>query len=166
MALELLDVVAKIKSITPRKRGSADSSEIGLVARLELELTAADVLPYFHDSLNHFLFSEHGLRFSSAMESFNWKPAMKNMELDLAGLHFKGVDLGKFKITPFIENTPPLPAVEGDETEIVVDDPNKIRLAMNASMILNSGSDLGVLALLINDEVSLSVKPMQMGLDV
>lgn len=157
MAIELDNVAAVIQHINARKIGDEHAKVLACDLKIEIDVEAGDVLPYFDATLGNFLFTETGVRYP-AMGEIGWDGEMGDMEMDLAGFSFRSVRLSKFKIAPKWE----MPKrrddkqMEFDETEI---DPRRVVLTFTASFQPQS-TEFATIAELLAEQATISVRAM------
>lgn len=156
MALELIDVVARILSVVPKKVGKKDDDPLALTVKLEFSLKASEVLAYFHPSLSGFLYAENGLRFGSGIHSINWREEHSNMQLECLQTVLYAKKLKSYSIVPYIDSQ------AGDDPE----DNQKIWLSCTAIIDIKdvAPSPLPLLCEMINAEMDMTIRPSQLSL--
>ena len=157
MAIEIIDEVAKILSVAPKKVGKKDDAPLAITVKLEFSLKASDVLPYFHPSLGGFLYAENSLRFGSGIRSIEWCEEHSNMQIELLEKVLYAKKIKNYKIVPFVD-------IQDDDP----DQNQKIWLSCTAIIDI---SDVGVSPLqllceMINTQISMTIKPSQLSLEL
>ena len=159
--LELENQVALVREVIPRKVGPADAQELHATIELNLKAPASELLPYFHPSLNHFLFCDEGLRIPQLGE-FKWDLEMKHMEFSVLGQTFLDAVRKAFKIRPHLhqpEQDPELPEFEPADF-------HHIDVSFKVDLRIEEGRQLAILAEMIGYEVQISLRASQQELDL
>jgi hypothetical protein len=155
MALELENAIVTVKSTVPKKKSKKDDAPLIIYMGLTFTLPAAEVLPYFHPNLRHFLYCETGLRFEPYLKSIAWDEQNLNMEIEIIGQTIQAEKVHKFIFNPFVNEG----AKELDERDMI---------SVNCEAVLmvsESHSPLNLLSELINTETEISMHPSQLSLD-
>jgi hypothetical protein len=128
---------ATLESLDIRKEGPAENKHLMLDLKLWVR-TNADLLAHFHPTLKHFLFTDEGSPRIATLKPIALEGRMRNMELEIGGHCFMGVELGKFKFEPM--------------------DGFAVGLSF-AAKLSPDGSQTAQLAEFVGDELAIDIRP-------
>lgn len=128
---------ATLESLDIRKEGPAENKHLMLDLKLWVR-TDADLLAHFHPTLKHFLFTDEGSPRIASLKPIALEGRMRNMELEIGGHWFHGVELGKFKFEPM----------------------DGFAVGLNfAAKLTPDGSQTAQLAEFVGDELAIDIRP-------
>lgn len=136
--LTLQQLVAEVKNVNPRKERHGENLVLAVDVDLKISCTA-EILDQLDLSLKNHVYGEHGPLFPE-IGSYSWKREFENHDLKLGKSSFKEVTLRKLKFTP-----------ETGES---------VGVELQATWYPNA-KDVGPLADLIGEQVTISSEPRQ-----
>jgi hypothetical protein len=136
--LKLENAVAKVASVNCRKERHGENLVLAVDVDLKISCTA-EILDQLDPTLKEHVYGEHGPRYPE-IGSYSWRREFENHELKLGKSTFKEVTLRKISFTP--------------------DAGESVALSLQATWYPNA-KDVGPLADLIGERVTISTVPLQ-----
>ncbi len=90
---------AEIKHLNVRKEGPEEDKVLAIDIKLQCQ-TGAEMIDFFHEGMTAALFTDVGAVKNSMLKPLAFQNTIMNMDLEIAGQKYYGVDVSKFVLEP------------------------------------------------------------------